>query len=445
MVGRSGTSTTRGGDANDAAALAHRLGERVKELNCLYRLAQLIQRCGGSIDNLMQGVAELLPAAWQYPQHAAARVVVQGRQYASAAFGPAAACQRAPLLFEGARIGFVEVRYIRRMPRSDEGPFLKEERALLDAVADELSRAVEHLRADEERRRIERQLAERVKELNCLYGVTRAVERCGGSIERLMAAAVELLPRAWQYPEAACARIALDGGEWCTAGFARGDAVQSAPILVQGSPRGVVEVCYRQQFAPAAEGPFLAEERALINAVADHLGRAVELFSTAEALRSANARLSVERRALQESNAALRAVLARIEEEKQSIGQAVVANVDRILLPIIDALEIELPPAQRGYTRLLRRNLEEIASPLVDRLSRMALALTPAEVRVCSMIRMGLSSKEIADLRRVSRATISRQRESIRRKLGLSGRRVNLATYLQTFGEGLRRAEQRTP
>ena len=140
---------------------------------------------------------------------------------------------------------------------------------------------------------------------------------------------------------------------------------------------------------------------------------------------------------MQESNAALRAVLGRIEDEKGGIRQAIAANVEKILLPILHALEAELAPDRAGYVRLLRHHLEQIASPFVDRLSRRVLALTPAEVRVCSMVKMGLSSKEIARLRRVAPATVSRQRESIRKKLGLTGRDVNLATFLQTVATGL--------
>ena len=427
----------------DTGDLAHKLGERVKELGCLYALTQIIERCSGDMDRLMREAVQILPGAWQYPQDARARIVLDGKQYASAGHRRGVARQSAPLTVNGTKAGLVEVCYLKRFPRAWEGPFLKEERHLIDAVAGHLSRAVERRRADERRQLAENRLTERLNELNCLYGVTRAIESCGGSVPRLMSEVVQLLPAAWQYPQAACARIVFDGQAFATADFVRTEHAQSAPIVVHGEPRGMVEVCYRSACPPADEGPFLKEERSLIDAVAGHLARAVELFSTADALRNTNARLLVEQRALQESNAALRTVLARIEEEKRSIGQAVAANVDRILMPIIDALEIELPAEQRGYTRLLRKNLEEITSPLVDRLSRVALMLTPAEVRVCNMIRMGLSSKEIAELRHVSRATVSRQRESIRRKLGLSGRRVNLATYLQTFGESLSRAEQR--
>ena len=140
----------------------------------------------------------------------------------------------------------------------------------------------------------------------------------------------------------------------------------------------------------------------------------------------------MERKALQESNAALRAVLARIEEEKQEIYKSVRMNIDKILMPILQAFSLELPRAQRKYIEMLRTNLEEIASPFVSRLSSASLSLTPTEINICNMIRSGSRTKEIAQFRGVSTATISRHREHIRRKLKITNSDVNLVTYLQS-------------
>lgn len=282
-------------------------------------------------------------------------------------------------------------------------------------------------------RGIEHALRERVKELRCLYGIAKLVERHEPSLEALFQRAVDLLPPSWQYPEVTCARILFEGKEYRSAGFMETGYKQAADILMSGKKVGVVEVCYTRKMPTADEGPFLHEERALIDAVAERLGRTAKRIRMEEELRSAYGQLQVERRALQESNAALRTVLSRIEDEKGAIKEAIMANVDKIIMPILHALETEVEPDKKGYVRLLARNLEEITSPLVDRLARRFLKLTPAELRTCNMIRMGLSSKEIAQIRHVSPATVSRQRESIRQKLAIKGKNVNLVTYLQSF------------
>jgi DNA-binding CsgD family transcriptional regulator len=108
------------------------------------------------------------------------------------------------------------------------------------------------------------------------------------------------------------------------------------------------------------------------------------------------------------------------------------ANVDKIVLPILSALSAELPKVQRKYVELLRTNLEEITAPFVSRLSHHHQSLTPTEVKICSMIKTGMRSKEIAEIQRISIATVNRHREHIRRKLKITNSEVNLATYLQT-------------
>jgi len=335
----------------------------------------------------------------------------------------------------GAKAGVVEVCYTSKMPPADEGPFLKEERALIDAVAERLGTTAKRVR-------VEFALRERVKELNCLYGIAKLVERHEPSLEHLLMGAVDLLPPSWQYPEVTCARIIFEGQEYRSVGFRETEHKQSADIVIAGEKAGAVEVHYTRKMPPADEGPFLKEERALIDAVAERLSRTAKRMRMEEELQEAHAQLHVERKALQESNSALRAVMARVEDEKNTIKEAILANVDKIIIPILHALEAGIGPEKTGYVRLLRRNLEEITSPLIDRLSRRFLTLTPAELKTCNMIRMGLSSKEIAQIRHIAPATVSRQRESIRRKLGLTGRDVNLITYLQTFNVSLSQIRQ---
>ncbi len=89
--------------------------------------------------------------------------------------------------------------------------------------------------------------------------------------------------------------------------------------------------------------------------------------------------------------------------------------------------------AQKKYVELLRRNLSEITSPFMNRLSAKYQSLTPTEITICNMIRRGLRSKKIAEMRGISTAIVSRHRERIRRKLVIANKDTNLATCLQTL------------
>jgi two-component system NtrC family sensor kinase len=119
-------------------------------------------------------------------------------------------------------------------------------------------------------------LRERVKELTCLYGIAQIAGRPGISLEEILLGVVELLPSAWQYPEISCARITLDGTAHETAGFREGCAKQAADIFSDGRARGVVEVVYLEQRPKLDEGPFLKEERNLIDEVARQVAIIIE-------------------------------------------------------------------------------------------------------------------------------------------------------------------------
>lgn len=134
------------------------LRERVKELTCLYGLVQLVERPGLSLAEILRGAADLLPGAWQYPEVAAARITLDENVYATREFVEGAQVQKAPLVVGGRRRGSVEVAYIETRPALDEGPFLREERSLIDAVARQIGLIVERRQAEEEQARLQYQL-----------------------------------------------------------------------------------------------------------------------------------------------------------------------------------------------------------------------------------------------------------------------------------------------
>jgi two-component system NtrC family sensor kinase len=119
-------------------------------------------------------------------------------------------------------------------------------------------------------------LEERIKELTCLHGVARAVGRPGADPAAILEEVLTLLPPAWQHPHAARARIRLNGETHATPGFERACAYQSADIVVRGEVCGKVEVAYIHPKPAADEGPFLKEERELLNSVAYELASLAE-------------------------------------------------------------------------------------------------------------------------------------------------------------------------
>ena len=127
----------------------HDLGERIKELNCLYEISHLREKPGISLEEMLEGVVDLLPPSWQFPEITCARVSLEGEAYKTANFEETRWKQTSDILVHGKTVGSVEIFYLEEKPESDEGPFLKEERNLINAVAERLGKAIQHMRAEE--------------------------------------------------------------------------------------------------------------------------------------------------------------------------------------------------------------------------------------------------------------------------------------------------------
>ncbi|MGE4263197.1 MAG: sensor histidine kinase [Desulfovibrio sp.] len=132
----------------------------------------------------------------------------------------------------------------------------------------------------QEHARVLRDLRERVKELNCLYGISRLAQNRELPMEEVLRQVAGLVCESWQYPEITCARIRMDALDIATRNFKRTPWRQQSPIVIQGERLGEIEVCYLEPRPASDEGPFLLEERSLLDAVADKLGRLAQAART---------------------------------------------------------------------------------------------------------------------------------------------------------------------
>ena len=117
---------------------------------------------------------------------------------------------------------------------------------------------------------------ERVKELNCLYGISKLVENPDLTTDELLQSIVDLIPLAWQYPDVACARIIVDNAEYHSAGFRESEWRQESKVKIYGNDRGSVEVFYTAKMPGILGSPFSIEERDLIDAISERVSRIVE-------------------------------------------------------------------------------------------------------------------------------------------------------------------------
>lgn len=276
-------------------------------------------------------------------------------------------------------------------------------------------------------------LNERVKELNCLITVTQIKTDPNLSLDETLQRIVELIPRAWQYPEITCARIVMDGDSYTTANFVESDWCQAANIVLNKETKGRIEVYYLSEKPESAEGPFLAEERKLLNTLAE----SIRLYLTQKRfetdLRITNLQLITEGQALQEANTTLKGVLTQIETEKKNNMLTVQSHIDRAVMPLLRQLGKGATDLQASCIALIENNLTAIASPFISKLESQFARLSPREVEISKLVKDGLSSKDIAALLSTSEGTVRNQRKSIRRKLGIATDKVSLASFLRSI------------
>ncbi|MBD3426794.1 MAG: PAS domain S-box protein [Candidatus Omnitrophica bacterium] len=138
----------------------HDLGERVKELKLLYEISRLVERPDASLDEIFRELTGSIPSAWQYPDITCCRITFRGREFTSSPFRQTKWNLTKDINVFGKKEGSIEVFYLFEKPRQDEGPFLKEERELLNTLSAVLERAIEKKQAEEQLKERERLLGQ---------------------------------------------------------------------------------------------------------------------------------------------------------------------------------------------------------------------------------------------------------------------------------------------
>jgi signal transduction histidine kinase len=216
-----------------------------------------------------------------------------------------------------------------------------------------------------ERTRMQKELVERVKELDCLYGITRLAQSREKPLPELLGGIAELICASWQYPEVTCSRITIGGEHYASPHFRRTHWRQAAPVRLLGERSGQVEVCYLEERSECHEGPFLLEERHLIDAVADLVGRIVN-----------------QRRAEEQVRTLARELIMAQENERQ-----------RIARELHDHLTQDLAGVRGGLERLLAAHppSEACKPQAADVLERLSAAISSIRDLSYMLLPMGLT------------------------------------------------------
>ncbi|HSB69157.1 MAG TPA: PAS domain S-box protein [Candidatus Methylomirabilis sp.] len=155
-----------------------------------------------------------------------------------------------------------------------------------------------------------------------------------------------------------------------------------------------------------------------------------------EALLRKDREISLQLTKIEKLNAALTTLLEHREQESERRLAGVRATLEQLALAYLENLKATpLSGEQRLLVEVMEANLRNIASSFVRQLDSWKMKLTPTEVQIADLLRLGKRTKEIAALLHVSVSAIAFHRNNIRTKLGLKRRPMNLVSYLRAMAQ----------
>jgi PAS domain S-box-containing protein len=126
-------------DVTEKELTYQQLGERVKELSTIFKLNEILKNDIQDSDDVFNRIVNMLPQGWQYPEDCVARIDFDGKLWATTGTGLAIVKQDASFKLIDGRTGRIEIGYTKEKKPADEGPFLKEERDLINTLADTIT------------------------------------------------------------------------------------------------------------------------------------------------------------------------------------------------------------------------------------------------------------------------------------------------------------------
>jgi len=142
--------------------------------------------------------------------------------------------------------------------------------------------------------------------------------------------------------------------------------------------------------------------------------------------------LEAKTKALEELNISLKVLLRHREEDKKELEDRFVLNIKKLVMPFTEKMKrTHLDEQQLAYLSIIETHLNDITSSLTKKMHQ--FNFTPREVEVASLLNEGKTTKEIARIIGIATSSINTHRNQIRKKLGISKKKVNLRSHLQSF------------
>ncbi len=173
------------------------------------------------------------------------------------------------------------------------------------------------------------------------------------------------------------------------------------------------------------------DKNGTVNGIANFLLDVTERRRAEEELIEKKKELEIKSVDLEEVNTALRVLLRTREEDKKVLEGKVLFSVKDLIMPYIEKLKMRVNDQRHeSYLDIIESNLNDIVSPFMTAKATELYKLTPTQIHVANFVKQGKSTKQIAEILHLSTSTIDSHRNTIRKKLGITNKNLNLRSFL---------------
>jgi hypothetical protein len=237
---------------------------------CINDISNIL-RNGLTIESTLSEITEVIPKAFRFPALIKSRIKYNDKEFSSPGFVECPSHIKVFFKTISAKRGSVYVCYTGSVFLEDEEVFLEQEKQFVETLALLITGFINVIygldrviATEKGLKKIMYEKTERLKELSCI-NQTSSILQSERSVENALNQIVYIIPDAWQYPEHTVARISFDGKEYLSPGFIATKWRQRQPFLTIDDKVGEIEVFYTREYPDIDEGPFMKEERDLIN------------------------------------------------------------------------------------------------------------------------------------------------------------------------------------
>ncbi|MBI9101854.1 MAG: helix-turn-helix transcriptional regulator [Spirochaetales bacterium] len=268
------------------------------------------------------------------------------------------------------------------------------------------------------------------RELQFLNRFSDIIEKNNDNLTGICKDVAQIIPQAMRSPTHTSVKININNNEYLSSSYKITPHKYERQISIEEKAVGSLAVFLDIDGDEFEESIFSIEEKEIINYISERLGRVTQRCRYHIKLNETRELLKEKNKALEVKNITLSEIMKHIELNKNQEKEKIQIYLETLVLPYIEKLKFEI--GSNPYLELIEMSLKNLTSS-EDTLLKKYSILSQREIEICNLLKTGMSSKDVGKKLTLSSQTIDKHRANIRKKLGISGKKENMISYLKSI------------